>query len=142
MIVHLLLFSALFTLIETPQELMRVGREKQAIEVLANLRNVVSDDVVEEANMVKKEVEDEMASSKLNIFETLRHLGTSGFIKLGTVLMVLSMTHLSGCTVITTYVVDIFSSSAVSEIVLVIVTGLSEMGFSFFQMLIADMLGR
>ena len=43
---------------------------------------------------------------------------------------------------ITTYVVDIFSYSSISEFVVVLVTGFSEMGFSFLQMVIADKVGR
>ena len=72
----------------------------------------------------------------------MKSLGQSGLLKLCTAMVVVAMTHLSGCTVITTYVVDIFSSSAIPEILLVLVTGFSEMGFSFFQLLIADRLGR
>jgi len=140
--IHILMFFALLTLIHSPQELARAGKEKQVQEVLVKLRNVDADQVVEEANIMMKDVEDEKLSHKLNLVETLQSLGESGLLKLCTAMVVVTMTHLSGCTVITTYVVDIFSSSAIPEILLVLVTGFSEMGFSFFQLLIADRLGR
>ena len=142
MAIHMLMFFALLTLIHSPQELARAGKEKQVHEVLAKLRNVPADQVVEEANIMMKDVEDEKLSHRLNLVETLQSLGESGLLKLCTAMVVVAMTHLSGCTVITTYVVDIFSSSAIPEILLVLVTGFSEMGFSFFQLLIADRLGR
>ena len=142
MTIHMLMFFALLTLIPSPQELARAGKEKQVLVILTKLRNVGIDQVVEETNILMKDVADEELSNKLNLVGTLKSLGKSGLLKLCIAMVVVSMTHLSGCTVITTYVVDIFSSSGIPEILLVLVTGFSEMGFSFFQLLIADKLGR
>ena len=142
MLLHALMSCALFTLIKSPYELARADKEEAVVEVLAKLRNVDSKDVISEANSIRKDVEDDKLSRKSNTLKTMKNLGRTGLKKLVTVLVVVAMTHLSGCTVITTYVVDIFSSTGMSEIVLVLVTGFSEMGFSFLQLIIADKLGR
>ena len=52
------------------------------------------------------------------------------------------MSQLSGINVLTSYLVDIFSSLEIPEFTLVLVTGLSEIIFSFLQMVISDKLGR
>ena len=58
------------------------------------------------------------------------------------VLVVILMSKLSGMGILTTYLVDIFSSTGIQEFTLVLTTGISEMVFSFLQMIIADKLGR
>lgn len=142
MLLHTVILCAMFLLIPSPYELARANKEEKVIEALAKLRNAAAEDVVPEAKFISKDVEDEMTTHKSNILNTMKNLNKTSLKNLGIVLIVVSMTHLSGCTVITTYVVDIFSSSSISEVVLVLVTGFSEMGFSFLQMVIADKLGR
>ena len=58
------------------------------------------------------------------------------------ILVIFSLSHLCGVNIIATFLVDIFSSTDISNIILVVVTGLSEFLFSFFQMTIADRFGR
>ena len=142
MLLHTVILCAMFLLILSPYELARAKKEEKVIEALAKLRNAAAEDVVPEAKFIRKDVEDEMTTHKSNILNTMKNLNKTSLKNLGIVLIVFSMTHLSSCTVITTYVVDIFSSSSISELVLVLVTGFSEMGFSFIQMIIADKLGR
>ena len=141
MLLHAVICCSLFKLVPSPYELTRADNKDKVIEVLAKLRNVVSEDVILEAAFIWKEVEEEKTcqSNFLNRFERLHKAGLKN---LGITLVVFTMTHMSGVTVITTYVVDIFSSSGISEVVLVLVTGFSEMGFSFFHLFVADKLGR
>ena len=142
MLLHAFLFCALFTLILSPYELARADNQDKMVENLVKLRNKPAKEVLSEANAISKVVEDEKEIRKNNLLETMKQMDKSSLKNLGIILVVFSMTPLSGITVITTFLVDIFSSTGISEIVLVLVTGLSEMGFSFFQMLIADRLDR
>ena len=64
------------------------------------------------------------------------------FKKLSIILVIFSFTHLSGITVITTFLVDIFSSFGIAEIVLVMVSSVSEMVSSFLQIMVANRIGR
>ena len=90
-----------------------------------------------ETQLIIKEVEDTSnAEGSLIILKNLnkKHLLV--------VLVVILMTNISGMNLLTTYLVDIFSSTGIQEFPLVLTTGLSEMVFSFLQMIIADKLGR
>ena len=100
--------------------------------------------MLSEAKMIRNDVEDEKCSRKANFCKTLKNLGKSGLkdLLMLIALVVVTMSHMSGVSLITTYIVDIFCSTGISEIVLVLVTGLSEMLFSSFQVIIADKLGR
>ena len=141
MLLHVVICCSLFKLVPSPYEWTRVDNNDKAIEVLAKLRNVVFEDVILEATFIRKEVEEEK-SCQLNFLNKLKNLQKTGLKKLGIALAVFTMTHMSGVTVITTYVVDIFSSSGISDGILVLVTGFSEMGFSFLHLFVADKLGR
>ena len=118
MLLHTVILCAMFLLIPSPYELARANKEEKVIEALAKLRNAAAEDVVPEAKFIRKDVEDEMTTHKSNILNTMKNLNETSLKNLGIVLIVVSMTHLSGCAVITTYVVDIFSSSSISEVVL------------------------
>ena len=58
------------------------------------------------------------------------------------VVVVFLMTQVSGMNILTSYMVDIFNTVPVSEFMIVLVAGLSEMLFSFMQMIVANNLGR
>ena len=49
------------------------------------------------------------------------------------ILVIFSLSHLCGINIIATFLVDIFSSTDISNIILVVVTGLSEFLFSFYK---------
>jgi len=142
LLLHALLFCALFTLISSPYEQARADDQDKMVEILVKLRNMPAEDVMDEASLITKEVEDEKARRNDNMLETINRIYNSNFKNLGIVLVVFSMSHLSGITVITTFLVDIFSKTGISDIVLVLVTSFSEIVFSFFQMMVADKLGR
>ena len=142
MVVHALLFCAILTLIPSPYEMARANDQDKMIEVLAKLRNVDAENVINEANNIKKEVEEEKTNVKENIIENLKRMNQSNLKNIVIILTVFSFNHLCGIFVIITYLVDIFSSTGISTFVLVTVRGFSEMIFSFFQLIIADRLGR
>ena len=142
MVIHALIFLALITLISSPYELARLDDQDNMVEVLSKLRNVAAEDVIREAHLITKDVEDEKTTRKTNTMAKIKNMDKSTIKNLGIILVVFGITHFSGITVLNTFLVDIFSSSGISEIVLVLVTGCSEMGFSFFQMVVADKLGR
>ena len=142
MLLHVVILCPLFTLIQSPYDMARNDKDGEVIKVLAKLRNVETEDVLSEAKIIRNDVEDEKCSRKANFCKTLKNLGKSGLKDLLIALVVVTMSHMSGVSLITTYLVDIFSSTGISEIVLVLVTGLSEMLFSSFQVIIADKLGR
>ena len=139
MVIHALLSFALLTLASSPYELARADNHDKIIGVLAKLRNIPEDDVVKEANLITKDVENEKLTRKINMLDTLKKMDLK---KLAIILVVFSMPHLSGILVLTTFLVDIFSPTGISIIVLVSVVGISEMVFSFFHMMIADRFGR
>lgn len=90
-----------------------------------------------EAQLIIKEVEG--VSKAEACLHTLKNLNKKHVIQ---VLIVILMGKLSGMTILTTYLVDIFSSTGIQELTLLLTTGLAEMIFSFLQMIIADKLGR
>ena len=90
-----------------------------------------------EAQLIIKEVEG--VSKAEASLHTLKNLNKKHVIQ---VLIVILMGKLSGMTILTTYLVDIFSSTGIQELTLLLTTGLAEMIFSFLQMIIADKLGR
>ena len=101
------------------------------------MRNCGKLDVLDEAEKIMKAEQDR----ETNIFN-LQALFRVGLKKLSIILVVFSFTHLSGITVITTFLVDIFSSFGIAEIVLVMVSSVSEMLFSFLQIMVANRIGR
>merc|ERR1719239_644821 len=62
--------------------------------------------------------------------------------RLVAVLGITLMVHLCGISVVTAYLVDIFATSSISPLALLLVSSFSEMGFSFLQLIVADSLGR
>ena len=87
--------------------------------------------------MIIKEVE--ASSAAVGCLDVMRHLNKKHVM---VVLIVILMSKLSGMGILTTYLVDIFSPTGIQEFTLVLTTGVSEMVFSFLQMVIADKLGR
>ena len=90
-----------------------------------------------EAQEIIKEVE--ASSTSVGCFDVMKRLNKKHVM---IVLVVILMSKLSGMGILTTYLVDIFSSTGIQEFTLVLTTGISEMVFSFLQMIIADRLGR
>ena len=100
-------------------------------------RNKENEDLQNEAQLIIKEVE--VSSSAEDNLHILKQLNKKHLL---VVLTVILMTNISGMNLLTTYLVDIFSSTGIQEFTLVLTTGLAEMVFSFIQMIIADKLGR
>ena len=90
-----------------------------------------------ETQSIVKEVE--VTSNTTGRLNVLRNVNKKHVM---VVLEVILMSKLSGMGILTTYLVDIFSSTGIQEFTLVLTTGLAEMIFSFLQMVIADKLGR
>jgi len=140
-LVHAVLFLALFTLIQSPNELARNEKSAKMVEVLKKLRNT-NDDVIKEAQNITKAVEDDKIVLKKDHINYMKPMDKAKFKKWGVILTVFSLSHLSGINVISTFLLDTFSSTDISDFTLVFVASLAEMIFSFFQMIIADRLGR
>ena len=100
-------------------------------------RNKGNEDLQNEAQLIIKEVQ--VSSSAEDNLHILKQLNKKHLL---VVLTVILMTNISGMNLLTTYLVDIFSSTGIQEFTLVLTTGLAEMVFSFIQMIIADKLGR
>ena len=94
-------------------------------------------DVLDEAEKIMKAEQDR----ETNLFK-FQAIFKVSFKKWSIILVIFSFTHLSGITVITTFLVDIFSSFGIAEIVLVMVSSASEMVFSFLQIMVANKIGR
>lgn len=140
-LVHAVLFLALFSLITSPNELARAGNSDKMIEVLKQLRHS-DEDVIKEATMITKAEDDDKMDVKKGHIERMKSMDKAQFGKLGIILVVFSLTNLSGINVVNAFLVDIFSSTDISEFMLVIVISLTEIISGFVQMTIADMLGR
>ena len=113
------------------------GNIDKVVQILTTLRKCEKLDVLDEAEVIMKEEQDRETS--LFKFQALYKVS---FKKLSIILVVFGFTHLSGVTVITTFLVDIFSSFGIAEIVLVTVSSVSEIVFSFLQILVANRIGR
>ena len=139
-ILHTFFLLALSFLLESPFELARSGDQQKMVEVLAKLRNLPPEDVADEANKINEEEQER--EKNLNMLAALKDLDKTCMRKLAIILVVFSFTHLSGITVITTFLIDIFSRFGIPAIWLVMASSVSEMFFSFLQMMIADKIGR
>ena len=139
-ILHTFFLLALNLLVESPFELARSGDQQKMVEVLAKLRNLPPEDVADEANKINEEEQER--EKNLNMLAAVRDFDKTCMRKLAIILVVFSFTHLSGITVITTFLIDIFSRFGIPAIWLVMASSVSEMFFSFLQMVIADKIGR
>ena len=136
-ILHFLLLLVSCFLAQSPHEVAVSGNIDKVVQILAKLRKCEKTDVLDEAEKIMKAEQDK----EPNLFK-FQALFKVSFKKLSIILMVFSFTHLSGITVITTFLVDIFSSFGIAEIVLVTVSSVSEIVFSFLQILVANRIGR
>ena len=102
------------------------GNTDKVVQILATLRKCEKLDVLDEAEKIMKAEQDR----EPNLFK-FQAIFKVSFKNLSIILVIFSFTHLSGITVITTFLVDIFSSFGIAEIVLVMVSTVSEMVFSF-----------
>ena len=139
-ILHTFFLLALSFLVESPFELARSGDQQKMVEVLAKLRNLPPEDIADEANKINEEEQER--EKNLNMLAAVRDFDKTCMRKLSIILVVFSFTHLSGITVITTFLIDIFSRFGIPAIWLVMASSVSEMFFSFLQMMIADKIGR
>ena len=128
---------SLFLLITSPYEACNKKQFSEIPGILAKLRNKSADneEVENEAKAVIKsfQVQEEDSHNSLKLIN---------YINVIKILIVFLMTQLSGVNILTSYMVDIFSSVQIEEFTLVLITGMAEMVFSFLQMIIADKLGR
>ena len=135
LLMNIAITLSLYFLITTPYE---AGSKKQFTEVpliLAKLRNKSADEVQHEAKAIIKCVQ----AQEENKYNSLKSVNYKNIFLL---MVVFLMTQLSGVNVLTSYVVDIFSSVQIEVFTLVLITGMAEMFFSFLQMIFADKLGR
>ena len=101
-----------------------------------------TEDVDTESNTIVLAVEVEHKRSKRSFPDTLLVMDKTNLKKTLKIMTVFSLCHLSGVYFIGTFVVDIFEPTNISNLFLVLVSGSSELIFSFFQTVIADKVGR
>ena len=142
MLLHVVLFAAVLLLMPTPRELARDGDIDKIIQVLEKLRSDDKETIIEEARVIRKAVEKEKIDLKKSMRKRMKMMDKTLFKKWGIILMVFSFNHLTGIMVTSAFLVDIFSSTEISDFVLVMARGVSEMIFSFLVMMVADRLGR
>lgn len=129
----------MFLLSPTPHEAVRNQKISKVPIIISKLSGKKEDDpeINEEVEKVTQRIKSEVDG--MSPIERLKRIEVKNLIIL---LIVFLMSQLSGITVVTSYNVDIFHSVPVSEFIILLVAGLSEMTFSFFQMVIANKLGR
>jgi len=142
MLLHVVLFAAVLLLMPTPRELARDGDIDKIIQVLEKLRSDDKETIIEEARVIRKAVEKEKIDLKKSMRKRMKMMDKTLFKKWGIILMVFSFNQLTGIMVTSAFLVDIFSSTEISDFVLVMARGVSEMIFSFLVMMVADRLGR
>ena len=137
LVMNIAITLSLFLLITSPYEVCNKKQFSEIPGILAKLRNKSADneEVENEAKAVIKsfQVQEEDSHNSLKLIN---------YINVIKILIVFLMTQLSGVNILTSYMVDIFSSVQIEEFTLVLITGMAEMVFSFLQMIIADKLGR
>ena len=92
--------------------------------------------------MITKAEDDNKSNGKKGNIDRMMIMDKAQFGKWGIILVVVSLTNLSGMNVVNAFLVDIFSSTSISEFVLVIVISLTEIISCLVQMAFADRLGR
>ena len=136
------LFS-LFALVPSPDELARVvGDRDKMVVTLIKLRNTDEENVIKKADFITKSTDAMKKEVKRSYINKIKEMDKAQFKNCGILLMVISFSHLSGIFAVSAFLLDIFSSTDISSVVLVLVSGFSEMVFSFLQMAVADRLGR
>ena len=139
-----LIQCVLFTLPPSPYE---IARAEQTEKINESLTEKIEESlkkwrkttcVTKEAKDIIKAVEEE----KIKTRRSIKHMESEYLKKMIIILVIFSLSHLCGINIIVTFLVDIFSSTDISNIILVLVTGLSEFLFIFFQMTIADSFAR
>ena len=134
-----LLTVSLFFMTKTPHELGRQKKYKEIEITLRTLRDNKSDsEIQQEVEMLKMQVGNKM-DTEPNIHK-LQKLNKKNVFVVWVVYVFFS--NLAGINIMASYLPEIFSNNNLPESVLVICYGVSEMIFSFLQMLIADKLGR
>lgn len=136
---NLVMCLLMFLLSPTPHEAVRNQKISKVPIIISKLSGKKEDDpeINEEVEKVTQRIKSEVDG--MSPIERLKRIEVKNLIIL---LIVFLMSQLSGITVVTSYNVDIFHSVPVSEFIILLVAGLSEMTFSFFQMVIANKLGR
>jgi len=129
--------GSLFFLVISPYELGRKGRAAEIPRILSKLRRKTVQEVEDETQSIIQDLR--KVNKEEKVLDKMKRIDGKNLL---IVLVVFSMTQFSGINVLTSYMVDIFSSIQIGEFTLVLITGLAEMFFSFLQMIIADKLGR
>jgi hypothetical protein len=135
-------FFSLFALLPSPDELARVGDRDKMVMTLIKLRNTEEENVIKEADLITKNTEDMKKEVKRSHINKIKEMDKAQIKNCGILLIVISFSHLSGIFAVSAFLLDIFSSTDISSVVLVLVSSFSEMVFSFVQMAVADRLGR
>ena len=137
---NLVMCLLMFLLSSTPHEAVRNNKMSQVPIIISKLSGKKVDDpeVEEEVDNVLKKIQAEVGGG-VTLKQRLKRINVKNLLIL---VVVFLMSQLSGITVVTSFNVDIFQSVPVSEFIILLVAGLSEMTFSFFQMVIANKLGR
>ena len=125
-------------LVKSPYEAARKNNYDQTSYILSKLRNKKEQNVQNEVNKIRDEIEGNQNSEKKTII-ILKNLNKKNVYIL---FIIFSMTQLCGLSILTTYMVDIFSSTNIDQLTLLLLYGISNIASSFLQMVIADKFGR
>ena len=125
-IVHALLFFSLFALVPSPDELARVGDRDKVVMTLIKLRNTDEENVIKEADLITKNTDAMKKEVTKSYINKIKEMDKAQFKNCGILLMVISFSHLSGIFAVSAFLLDIFSSTDISSVVLVLVSSFSD----------------
>ena len=120
------LFS-LFALVPSPDELARVvGDRDKMVVTLIKLRNTDEENVIKEADLITKNTDAMKKEVTKSYINKIKEMDKAQFKNCGILLMVISFSHLSGIFAVSAFLLDIFSSTDISSVVLVLVSSFSD----------------
>ena len=129
---------SLFFITQTPHELVRQNKYQDILNILRKFRDKSDLEIQKEVEDLKDTIRGE--SDEEPFVNKLKKLNKKNLFALWVVFVFFS--NLCGINVISTFLLEIFGDLKVSESLIAICYGASEMVFSFLQMLIADKFGR
>ena len=140
LLVNIFLSILSIYLIKSPYEAARKNNYLETQYILTKLRNKKAQYVQDEIHVIQHEVEEKSNTSHKNkTVEIVKNLDKKNVFIL---LVIFSMTQMCGLSILTTYMVDIFSSTNIDQLTLLLIYGAANIASSFLQMVIADKFGR
>ena len=138
--VNIFLSILSINLVKSPYEAARKNNYQETEYILTKLRNKKVEYVQHEIQIIRHEIEENDNNRVKNkAMQTLKNLDKKNVVIL---LVIFSMTQMCGLSIITTYMVDIFSSTNIDQLTLLLIYGTANIASSFLQMVIADKFGR